>query len=355
MLALPQPVTEHPTASPATALTPPLAARIPGETLLGRSGNDLLSGTGGDDVMSGFAGKDLLRGGHGDDSLSGGLDDDILIGNSGNDVLYGNEGDDRIRGRSGDDFAAGGEGNDIIFGGGGNDTLAGADGDDFIDGGGGRDIIAGDLSDEKNRADVVDGGAGRDTLTYARCSSGVFADLDYGSDVLGNVDAGAIDVNDTLIINIEDVTGSALTDYLAGDEVGNGLTGLDGDDMIYGRGGHDRLTGGKGADSFLYAAASEGGDVIRDYEQGADHIVLSSDGFGGIDQGNLIGAFQRSKDGEASHTGPKIVLQTEGEGAGNLYYDADGEMPGDRQLIATLHFTSEAGLASFGMADFLFV
>lgn len=354
MLVLLQPVIDTDVVALPAAKTS--TAAIKGETFLGDMiENDILVGTAGDDVMSGFGGDDRMSGGGGNDSMSGGFGDDVLKGRSGNDVIYGNEGWDVIEAGGGDDFASGGEGNDIILGGAGNDTLSGADGDDFLDGGAGNDVIAGDLSDGKNRADVADGGTGRDTLTFARCSAGVFVDLSYGSDLLGNVDAAAIDVNDVLIVNMENVTGSALNDYLAGNDAANGLTGLDGDDMLYGRRGADKLTGGLGADTFIYAGVGEGRDTIRDYEQGIDHILLSSEAFGGIDQTNLLASFQRSKSGMADHPGPKLVLQTEGEGAGNLYYFADGNTPASGKLIASLHFSSDTGLTNFGLTDFLFV
>jgi Ca2+-binding RTX toxin-like protein len=332
----------------------PRAGPAPGLTILGRAGGDTLRGLTGNDVISGFAGDDTIAGGSGDDALSGGAGGDRISGGHGSDVIYGNEGQDRIAGGAGGDFAAGGEGDDVIFGGGGKDRLSGADGDDFIDGGGGDDIIAGDVSDSSNRGDIADGGAGRDTLTFARCASAVFADLAYGSDVLGNMDGAAVDVNDALIVNIEDLAGTVQNDYLAGDEQENSLTGLEGDDMLFGRAGADRLTGALGADTFVYGSAAEGGDTIRDFEHGSDHILLSSDGFGGIGLATIALAFQRSKSGDASGDGPKLVLQTQGEDAGHLFFDANGGLTGGRTLIASITFASATGLSDFGEADFAF-
>ena len=313
------------------------------ETLDGGAGNDQLAGRGGDDN---------LNGGDGNDSASGGTGNDHVFGDAGDDVLYGNDGSDHMDGGSGNDFIAGGFGDDTIDGGAGNDLLSGGTGDlgdDIIDGGDGNDVITG--GDGYN---IIDGGAGVDTLSFAGLGP-TFVDLAYGDSVYGELDG--FDIDDDLIDNIENLVGSNGGDYLAGNAGANAIRGNDGGDQIYGRGGADRLIGGDGGDHFIYASAAEGGDRIMDFEIGGDKIVIVSDNFGGIHEGNIATAFQLSKSGLASGAGPKFVLDYEGADAGGLYYDADGGGVGVRVLIANLTFTTNPAvtLTYLSENDFLFV
>ena len=59
--------------------------------------------------------------------------------------------------------------------------------------------------------------------------------------------------SDTLVA-IENVIGSAFSDYLRGDSLPNLLEAFGSDDILEGRGGDDALDGGEGAD------AGDGGD-----------------------------------------------------------------------------------------------
>ena len=77
-------------------------------------GGDTLNGGNGDDQLYGGAGWDQLFGENGDDYLSGGLGNDLLDGGNGRDVLDGGRGNDMLRG---------GNGNDVVFADGGTDTI----------------------------------------------------------------------------------------------------------------------------------------------------------------------------------------------------------------------------------------
>jgi hypothetical protein len=71
-------------------------------------------------------------------------------------------------------------------------------------------------------------------------------------------------------------------DYLTGGAGFDVLNGGTGDDMLTGGGGLDVLTGGAGADQFVFTWGV-GPDLITDFQQGVDKIVL--DGFGGSRSG----------------------------------------------------------------------
>lgn len=116
------------------------------------------------------------------------------------------------------------------------DHLAGLDGEDRLDGGQGDDRLDGGLG-----ADLLFGGAGRDRADYSANFGGVWIDLATGQGRWNSAEG------DTLS-SIEEVIGTALTDWLFGDAENNVLAGLDGADRLQGWAGNDILRGGVGAD-----------------------------------------------------------------------------------------------------------
>lgn len=99
------------------------------------------------------------------------------------------------------------------------DIANGLDGDDILDGNGGNDLL--------------DGGIGNDTASYASAGSGVTVSLAIAA-AQNTVGAGS----DTLI-GIENLTGSAFVDTLAGDGTANVIDGGAGADAMAGAGGND--------------------------------------------------------------------------------------------------------------------
>jgi len=145
-----------------------------------------------------------------------------LTGTAVADKLVGAGGSDTIRGRAGDDYLSGGGNNDELFGEAGDDTLEGGPGRDTLDGG----------------ANGVDG----DTISYAGSAEAVRVNL-----VTAEATGG--DAEGDVIMNVENIIGSAGDDWLRGDANDNRLTGLAGDDtLIGGGGGNDTLNGGAGDD-----------------------------------------------------------------------------------------------------------
>ncbi|SHM19660.1 Hemolysin-type calcium-binding repeat-containing protein [Roseovarius litoreus] len=105
------------------------------DLLLGTDAADRINGKLGNDMVWGVAGDDTVKGGWGDDSVDGGAGDDKVTGDWGNDQLFGGDGNDVIFGGAGDN---------VLFGGAGNDRLVASGRLDILDGGAGNDtFIAG--------------------------------------------------------------------------------------------------------------------------------------------------------------------------------------------------------------------
>ncbi|MGH6950638.1 MAG: calcium-binding protein [Vitreimonas sp.] len=259
------------------------------DLLLGETGADLVDGGAGADILAdndifvsgGVAtavpdgSRDDLRGGAGDDMLTGGLFD-VFDGGTGSDLAlinlsstsgvtvdfrpmntggagalpsggsirnveaginvtfgsgantaWGSNFFEEFFGGSGADTFDGGGGGDDLRGFGGNDAIQGGDGVDAIQGGDGDDVMRGGAG-----ADSLNGGAGVDTADYSASAAGVTVDLATGA-------AAGGDAAGDILTQIENVTGSALADILAGTTAANAFNGGGGDDAINGGGGVD--------------------------------------------------------------------------------------------------------------------
>ena len=140
----------------------------------------------------------------------------------------------------------------------GNDNInAGASTVDFVSAGGGDDMITGVGS-----RDYIDGGAGNDTISYHW--SGAFVDVDLTRATQRNGDASG-----DVLVNIENITGSAHNDVLYGNGLANVIKGAGGHDVLSGGGGADVLSGGLGNDRFVFdSAANANGDKVTDFASG---------------------------------------------------------------------------------------
>ena len=224
------------------------------DALVGGGASDSIMGLGGDDMLAGFGGADSLNGGDGDDLVAGGSDNDTIDGGDGNDRGYGQEGDDLIAGGAGNDSLFGNLGDDIVLGGEGNDSLKAQTGADLLNGSGGGDVAFGGGDN-----DTIDGGDGSDTL---------------------NGNSG-----------FDTVIGGSGNDTLRGQGGRDSLEGGDGDDLLLGMQGFDTLVGGAGRDTLIGGpaddtlvggldsdtftfAAGQGANVIVDFEQGVDLILM---------------------------------------------------------------------------------
>ncbi len=217
------------------------------------------------------------------ENLEGSLFDDTLSGDHNDNALYGNAGNDRLSGRGGDDELYGGTGNDILDGGRGHNLIDGGEGIDLISfqsqwygvhvnladstitlpwnkgsydlvsiegvvGSDRRDTLIG--NDDSNiiegagGRDVITGNGGENTLSYLSSDRGVYANLKYGSFWGGDARGDYV----TDLHNFYNLIGSQNRDTLIGD---------DKDNVLEGRGGADRLVGGRGDDTASYENAEE--------------------------------------------------------------------------------------------------
>ncbi|MBO9557869.1 MAG: calcium-binding protein [Caulobacter sp.] len=182
-----------------------------------------------------------------------------------------------INGTAGPDHLIGGVDDDVINGLGGDDTLEGLGGNDQINGASGNDYLYGGAG-----ADALDGGADFDLARYDGSLAGVTVDLTTGTGVGGEAQG------DTLSA-IEGLVGSGFNDVLKGNNLGNILYGLGGDDSLYGVsdtdiqvGGPDALNGGDGNDHLFVSLASQivdggpGYDMAR-YDQFTHGVDIATD------------------------------------------------------------------------------
>ncbi|MGB3165783.1 MAG: calcium-binding protein, partial [Alteraurantiacibacter sp.] len=267
--------------------------------ILGTAGADVIDGLDGDDEINGFGGADIIDGGAGDDRIhSSSWHSDPMI-------IRGGAGDDSLSGSAGDDTLIGGSGDDELNGNGGADTyvIAIGDGQDIINGMNPSDVVefGAGISPDSVRVytdendDLVlrllDGGEQRVTFTSWSAANALllpelrFADgtVWTGADVLGKAQAGT-DQDDTLFgaSNGDDILdGGAghdrINGYSGNDTLGGGagddtIYGEDGNDVITGGAGNDRLEGYRGDDTYHFALG-DGFDTIYDY-QGLDRVVF---------------------------------------------------------------------------------
>ena len=300
-----------------------------------------LTGGSGDDVLFGDMGANVIRAGAGDDQLFGGAGDDLLIGGThgaGNfDQLNGGAGFDTgdFSDKSAKIYAdlrfnvafadpgtgyvvdallnsienlTGGSGNDILFGEAGVNVLNGGAGDDLIFAQDGDDTVIGG-GHTPGGYDVLFGENGTDTASFLGETGGVFALLNAGPGLgAAYVDNGSGYVFNELLFDFENLMGGSGNDVFYGNQFNNVLNGAAGNDVILGQGGDDTIigglgddslygeggndsfvmdagldiaTGGIGADSFSWALANQGADVISDFSHAqGDRILLDHTGFG---------------------------------------------------------------------------
>ena len=113
-----------------------------------------------------------------------------------------------------------------------------------------------DQEEAANGADRLYGDAGSDTVRYAARTAAVVVALDaIATD-------GAAGESDLVTTTVENVTGGAGDDRLAGSPAANRLEGGAGADTLDGAAGKDVQDGGSGDDTLLQGRAADGADVL---------------------------------------------------------------------------------------------
>ncbi|OOV79688.1 calcium-binding protein, partial [Acinetobacter sp. ANC 5600] len=231
--------------------------------------NDVLIGYGTDDEISGFEGNDKLEGREGNDYLDGGSGNDDLDGGSGNDTLIGGEGNDILYGGDGDDIIIGSTGNDTLQGGLGSDTFI--LGQNF-----GSDILI-DFNPSLNDINIVKfiEGWQSSSFNFKRVNNDLFIISKNTSDQLiiqnyfikdglAEYRIDFIEFSDGESLTVDDIKNLVLVptnddDVLRAYAVDSNISGLGGNDLIYGNVGNDTLYGGVGNDQ-LYGG--DGNDML---------------------------------------------------------------------------------------------
>jgi VCBS repeat-containing protein len=123
--------------------------------------------------------------------------------------------------------------------------------------------------------------------------------------------------------------------YIFGTDQADVLNGNASDNILFGSLGTDTLTGGTGADSFLFHTPNEGRDTITDFQAGIDKIEVSSTGFGGLSTGQLTA--NRFSSGGAQTADTRFIFNPTTQ---TLSYDADGSGVGAAVDLVKLNVTT---------------
>ena len=150
------------------------------------------------------------------------------------------------------------------------------------------------------------------------------------------IDTVIATVSHTLALNVEnlvlsgskpiDGTGNALDNVLVGNGKANILDAKEGSDI---------LTGGAGADQFVFSTTlgADNVDTITDFQAGLDTIVLDASIFAAPGAGLGSGEFRANVGGIAKDANDFILYDT---ATGALSYDADGNGAGAAVQFAQL-------------------
>lgn len=269
----------------------------------------------------------------------------VIVDNTALNVMTGGAGDDiYFVSNSGDsvvELAGAGTGTDIVLSSvsytlGANIEYLILTGTEAINGTGNaqNNIIVGNSA-----ANALAGGAGDDVFILDQVGDSVIEFAGGGNDMAQTPVSYVLGANLEYLLLLEgaaiDGTGNALNNLLIGNSMANVLMGADGFDTLIGGGGNDTLTGGAGDDTFLFNTALGGGnvDTVTDFGVG-DLISLSASIFNDIGGAGGVmnaGAFVA---GSAALDAEDRILYDQGAGA--LYYDADGSGIAGAQLFAQL-------------------
>jgi len=142
----------------------------------------------------------------------------------------------------------------------------------------------------------------------------------------------------------DNLSGAGDNDWVFGGQSGDTLTGNNGIDILYGGGGSDSMAGGNQSDTFVFADGwTTGVDTITDFSGSGgdgDKLLLAND-YAGLfttlsSSGGHLDATQFASGAglaTASSTSIHVIYDTT---TGNLYYDADGAGGTSAVQFATL-------------------
>ncbi len=226
----------------------------------GTAGDDVLFGLDAKaDTLDGLAGNDILYSGGGDDTLIGGIGDDALHGQAGSDtyVIGLNAGNDTVLEDAGGLFSD-------------NDRLVLTDG-----------INYGDVVFSRNGSDLL--------ITSVDKGFSTRVVGQFGSDGDANGVEQVVFANDLTLdraaLKLEVFRPTNGDDLLEGDDSGETVDALAGNDTVYGRGGNDILRGNTGVDT-LYGGLGDD-TFVFELGDGADTVLDADPVTGGAGMDTL--------------------------------------------------------------------
>ncbi|CAN5371591.1 hypothetical protein BH10PSE7_BH10PSE7_27790 [soil metagenome] len=284
------------------------------DRVLGGQGSDIVDLGGGRDSYFAYEGDDSdeVDGGDGIDTyialdsstgVTIDLDAGIAAGTSiGTDVITGFENvtgtfvADDITGDDANNILRGYDGRDELTGGVGNDTLDGGIDNDTMSGGGGNDIYRVD----NNSDTVIEAAGGGSDKVISTVTVTLAAEVER----LALSGTAAINGGGNALVNI--ITGNSASNYL------------------YGYLGNDTITGGGGADFFVFNTAispTSNIDRITDFSPADDTMLLDDAVFSAISPAGTLAGSKFVSGTAALDAADRIIYNPT---TGAVLYDADG-------------------------------
>jgi len=375
------------------------------DTLLGGGGADHLNGGDGRDILDGQTGSDAMAGGTGNDTYYVNVISDTVTeaAGGGNDLIHttvdytlpdfvengtvDTPDGATLTGNERNNILTGGTGVDHLIGGGGNDVLRGGLGRDFLTGGTGNDRF---YVDDPNDFVIESAGEGTDTIYLDMAlpapiptfppppPTPIFYQIDPNAenivvtrfeqpDQFGQVMQGGVYGN-ALNNVMTDSGASRFMNGLQGDDTLNGnggndtLVGGEGFDTINGGAGNDTiigdgndtgafaadmLTGGAGADQFVYYHVEDSApfiqrvDQITDFETGSDKIYLNADA-----DANTLGIQNWTIVDAPTNAAGQLWIDSSDSANGNYAVFGDDDGDGLADLMIQIH-----ALTTFSASD----
>jgi Ca2+-binding RTX toxin-like protein len=246
-------------------------------TINGRGGDDSLRGNGGMDTLLGGTGNDRLHGGSGADTLNGGdgIDTADYFLNSPGGVVnlrtgVGPGGDTLVEIENVD----GSTGEDTLIGDGNANTLRGLWATDRLEGWGGDDVLDGGVG-----IDTLVGGIDNDTYIVDQSGDTIRELAGQGMDEVRVNDYGVRDPRSYTLTAGADIEtlrtvnddGTAAINLTGNAIASQQIIGNDGDNVLDGGGGVDRLTGRRGNDTYIVDGNSD--TVTERSGEGVDTVL----------------------------------------------------------------------------------
>ena len=295
-------------------------------SIYGNDHTNIISAGDGNDIVFGYAGDDVLDGGDGDDDLSGGEGNDEINGGAGFDdvATYSGAKADYVIVENPDDSIT----VTAIVGNDGMDTLTGIETIVFSDGiylpgivvppgpvdpiggkppvvlpvethtgtGAGSERLTGDSGDN-----VLNGGGGNWDLLSGEGGNDSYIVLTNAPIVLQEGTSGGTDTIYTdasvtymslhfeiayLLDNADNISGTAFSNYIEGNDKANAIYGLDDTDELVGWGGDDILVGGAGND-FINGGDGTGDTAV--FVANLANYLIEEQGDGSVTVLDLVG------------------------------------------------------------------